>query len=260
MKSLQKLYLLLVLLIICANSVKAQTEVTFYTSMGNFKIELTDKKTPITVDSFLARVNDMFYDGLTFHRVIDGFMIQGGDPNGNGTGGPGYTIPDEFDPTLKNVQKALAMANAGPNTGGCQFYINLVNNSRLNNKHTVFGMVTDNFVVVQNIGKVSKDANNKPLTPVIIDSIRVTRFPAAIKNSNTPFAVKIYPNPSNGNFTVHLPELVTKVEVMNLAGQVIYVAESQNNLDINMQDYPAGLYTVRISNASGYSVERVLIQ
>jgi cyclophilin family peptidyl-prolyl cis-trans isomerase len=251
---------LLLISLVAINKANAQTEVTFYTTMGNFKIELKDKLAPITVDSFLARVHDKFYDGLTFHRVIDNFMIQGGDPNGNGTGNAGYTIPDEFDPSLKNVPKALSMANAGPNTGSCQFFINLVTNSHLNNKHTVFGMVTDNFTVVQNIGKVPTGANDKPVTPVVIDSIRVTKFPTDVVNMNNSIDVKVYPNPNKGIFAVELPNIITKVEVINIAGQLVYVAEAKGLLKIDMKNQPVGLYTLRVSNASGTTEQKIAIQ
>ncbi len=115
----------------------AQTEVTFYTSMGTFVAEMYDTLQPITVGNFVSLVNAKFYDGIIFHRVINNFMIQGGDPTGTGYGGPGYTIPDEFDPLASNVQKALAMANSGPNTGGSQFFINLVNNLYLDPNYPV---------------------------------------------------------------------------------------------------------------------------
>ncbi len=167
---MNKIYqLLAITAIMCfLNTAKAQTtDVRFFTSMGTFDIELTDNLTPVTVDSFLARVTRNFYDGLIFHRVIKNFMIQGGDPLGNGSGGSGSTIPDEFHPSLKNVPRALSMANKGtPNTGDCQFFINLVTNSHLDNKHTVFGMVTDSlgFSVVQAIGNTPTDVSDKPLT------------------------------------------------------------------------------------------------
>jgi peptidyl-prolyl cis-trans isomerase A (cyclophilin A) len=238
----------------------AQTEVTFYTSMGNFKVALTDELTPVTVDSFIARVTEKFYDGLTFHRVIDGFMIQGGDPTGDGTGGPGYTIPDEFHPTLKNVPKALAMANKGPNTGGCQFFINLVTNSHLNNKHTVFGMVTADFPVVQNIGKVATDGNDKPITPVVIDSIRVTQFPASVKKLSGNINTAIYPNPASGQFTIDLPHAETLVEIVNLQGQVVYTAHAKNKLHVQSKNLAPGLYVVRVSNRTGMAELKLIIQ
>lgn len=241
-------------------TVQAQTEATYYTSMGNFKVELTDTLTPITVDSFIARVTEKFYDGLTFHRVIDKFMIQGGDPAGDGTGDAGYTIPDEFSPTLKNVPKALAMANAGPNTGSCQFFINLVTNSHLNNKHTVFGMVTENFTVVQNIGKVATDANDKPVTAVVIDSIRITKVPASVKNIAGIPTVHLYPNPNRGTFYAELPSTPTHLELVNMKGQVVYTAEGTGSMQVALGNHAAGLYIVRLTGSFGSAETRLVVQ
>src|SRR2546428_10803126 len=114
------------------------------TNKGTIKFELLEQDAPKTTENFRLLAEKGFYDGIIFHRVINGFMIQGGDPLGTGYGGPGYTIPDEFDPQTHNVQKALAMANAGPNTGGSQFFINLVNNLNLDANYPVFGIVTSN--------------------------------------------------------------------------------------------------------------------
>lgn len=246
-------------LIACIKA-NAQTEVTFYTSMGSFEVGLTDTLTPITVDSFLARVSDKFYDGTIFHRVIDNFMIQGGDPLGTGFGGPGYTIPDEFHPTLKNVPKALAMANAGPNTGGSQFFINLVTNNHLNNVHTVFGMVTTNFTVVQNIGHVATDGNDKPLTDVVLDSIRVTQFPTSVEGSAGKRGLSIFPNPTNGLFRVVLPEISTNVEVADISGRIVFQAKAKGALKLDLRDKPRGLYLIRIANPQGRSEARLLLQ
>lgn len=227
--------------------------------MGVIKIDLTDTLTPITVDSFMARVAERFYDGAIFHRVIDGFMIQSGDPDGTGT--PGYTIPDEFHPTLKNIPKALAMANTGtPNTGGGQFFINLVTNIHLNNKHTVFGMVTSDFTVVQNIGKVPVDAKDSPLTDVIIDSIRITRFPAAVSNISKGITAPVYPNPSHGLFNIDLPTIPTKVEIINMQGQAVYKTEAKGLLKIDLRSQPTGLYIVRSSNVNGSAECKVVVQ
>ncbi len=115
---------------------------TFTTSKGEIRLELFDDKTPKTVDNFEKLVSDGFYDGLTFHRVIDDFMVQGGCPQGTGTGGPGYTFEDEFHADLKHdVPGTLSMANSGPNTNGSQFFITHVPTSWLDGKHTVFGRV-----------------------------------------------------------------------------------------------------------------------
>lgn len=148
----------------------------FETSMGTFKAELFEDKAPLTAKNFITLSEKGFYNSLIFHRVIDGFMIQGGDPKGNGTGGPGYTIPDEFHRDLKHSAAGfLSMANAGPNTGGSQFFITLKATPWLDGKHAVFGKVVDGLDVVQAIGKVKTGANDKPLTDVVIKKITIVR-------------------------------------------------------------------------------------
>ena len=131
----------------------AGKKVRLETSMGNIVIALSPEK-PITAANFEALVEKGFYNGVIFHRVIDGFMIQGGDPTGTGRGGPGYLIDDEFTGTNNNNRGTVAMANAGPNTGGSQFFINTVDNNYLDTKHPVFGTVTEGMDVVDAITKV----------------------------------------------------------------------------------------------------------
>jgi peptidylprolyl isomerase len=150
----------------------SQTKVLLETSMGNITLQLNDDM-PITTDNFKALVEKGFYDGIIFHRVIDGFMIQGGDPEGTGMGGPGYTIKDEFTKSNKNDRGTIAMANSGPNTGGSQFFINLVNNNFLDEMHPAFGKVVDGMDVVDAIGKVKTDANDRPLKEVKIIRARI---------------------------------------------------------------------------------------
>jgi len=128
------------------------TKVLLETSMGNITLQLYSDM-PITVGNFEKLVKAGFYDGTIFHRVIDGFMIQGGDPEGTGMGGPGYTIKDEFTDHNRNYRGTIAMANAGPNTGGSQFFINLVDNNYLDSAHPVFGKVVEGMDVVDAIGK-----------------------------------------------------------------------------------------------------------
>ncbi len=148
------------------------TEVLLKTSMGDITIQLYDDM-PITTGNFKKLVESGFYDGTIFHRVIDGFMIQGGDPTGTGRGGPGYTIKDEFTDHNRNNRGTIAMANAGPNTGGSQFFINLVDNSYLDKAHPVFGKVIEGMDIVDKIGKVKTDSNDKPLEDVQIISAKV---------------------------------------------------------------------------------------
>lgn len=152
------------------NNVKVELE----TNYGNIVIELYDDM-PITSGNFEKLVNQGFYDGLIFHRVINGFMIQGGDPKGNGVGGPGYNIRDEFthEGGNKNYRGTISMANAGPNTGGSQFFINLANNTFLDSKHPAFGKVVEGMDVVDEIANVDTDGNDKPLEPVRIIRARV---------------------------------------------------------------------------------------
>ena len=153
---------------------KKNSVAKFETSKGDFKIELFEDKAPITTKNFIDLVNKKFYDGLIFHRVIDGFMIQGGDPSGNGTGGPGYKIADEFHPDLKHdAPGILSMANAGPNTGGSQFFITLAPTPHLDKKHAVFGKVIAGLDVVKTIGKVKTGANDKPVEDVVIKKITI---------------------------------------------------------------------------------------
>jgi len=142
-------------------------KVVLHTTMGDITIELFEDM-PITAGNFAKLVEQGFYDGVIFRRVIDNFMIQGGDPTGTGMGGPGYTIPDEFTNHNRNDRGTIAMANAGPNTGGSQFFINLVNNNYLDKMHPVFGKVVDGMDVVDSIGKVKTDRQDRPKTEVKI--------------------------------------------------------------------------------------------
>ena len=146
----------------------------FSTNMGNFKVELYNDKAPLTVGNFMKLVDQGFYNGLIFHRVIDGFMLQCGCPHGTGRGGPGYTIKDEFHPDLKHDSKGvLSMANAGPNTGGSQFFITVAPTPWLDKHHAIFGKVVEGYEVVEAISKVDKDRMDKPLKKIKINSINL---------------------------------------------------------------------------------------
>ncbi|KJE49001.1 MULTISPECIES: peptidylprolyl isomerase [Acidiplasma] len=144
------------------------TNVILSTTMGDIEIELFDNDMPITAGNFKKLVEKGFYNNTIFHRVIADFMIQGGDPTGTGMGGPGYTIKDEFTKNNRNDRGTIAMANAGPNTGGSQFFINTVNNNYLDKMHPVFGRVVKGMDVVDKISRVKTDRNDRPLQDVII--------------------------------------------------------------------------------------------
>lgn len=156
------------------------TQVILHTTMGDITLQMHDDM-PITTGNFVKLCKEGFYDGVIFHRVIDGFMIQGGDPTGTGMGGPGYTIEDEFGKGHSNIRGTISMANTGrPHSGGSQFFINTVNNTYLDKEdprtpsaHPVFGTVTAGMDVVDKISKVDTDRNDKPRTDVSIISAEV---------------------------------------------------------------------------------------
>tara|TARA_B100001250_G_scaffold159031_1_gene136568 strand:+ start:124 stop:792 length:669 start_codon:yes stop_codon:yes gene_type:complete len=169
-----RIILILILIFSSFNS-KSQTQVDFYTNYGDFRVELYDSIVPITTSNFINLVSANFYDGALFHRVIKNFMIQGGDVSP-----PPPPIPDEFDSTLSNIQKTISMANSGPNTGTCQFFINLVDNTYLDfdkppftSKHPVFGITISGFNIVEDIGDVQTNFNDVPYIDVIMDSVRI---------------------------------------------------------------------------------------
>jgi len=169
----------------------ADTFAKFSTTEGDFTVKLFDKQAPKTVANFVGlaegtkewkdprtgkKVKKPLYNGLIFHRVIDGFMIQGGDPMGTGMGGPGFEFEDEFNPALKHTKAGiLSMANAGPNTNGSQFFITLGPTPHLNNKHSVFGEVVEGMDVVNKIGKCRTGAQDRPVKDEVIKSITIER-------------------------------------------------------------------------------------
>jgi len=144
---------------------------TLHTNQGDIAVELFDADAPKTVENFVSLARDGFYDGVVFHRIIPDFMIQGGDPTGTGTGGPGYTFEDEFN-DHRVERGALAMANAGPNTNGSQFFIVTADACPwLDGKHTVFGRVTDGMDVVDAISNLETDAQDRPRDAAVIEKI-----------------------------------------------------------------------------------------
>jgi peptidyl-prolyl cis-trans isomerase A (cyclophilin A) len=163
----------------------------FDTTEGSFTIRLFEKEAPLTVANFVGlaegtkewkdpvtgeKKNTPFYDGVVFHRVINGFMIQGGDRLGQGTGGPGYKFADEFHPSLRHDRAGiLSMANAGPNSNGSQFFITLGPTPHLDRRHSVFGAVVEGLDVVRKIGGVPTGRQDRPVSPVVMNKVRIER-------------------------------------------------------------------------------------
>ena len=173
--------ILLSLISLGINNMSQNTKVKLETNQGDIIIELYTDKMPITAGNFEKLVREGFYDGIIFHRIIKDFMIQGGDPTGTGMGGPGYKIDDEFVKGPSNTRGTLSMANSGPDSGGSQFFINLVDNSFLdwdnmqapNSKHPVFGEVVEGMDVVDKIAAIQTGAQDRPVEEVKIISAKV---------------------------------------------------------------------------------------
>jgi len=163
----------------------------FDTTEGRFTVRFFDQEAPKTVANFVGLAEGTkefrdpqtgsparrpYYDGIIFHRVIDGFVIQGGDPLGQGYGGPGYNFADEFHPSLRHTRAGLlSMANAGPNTNGSQFFVTLAPTPHLDNRHSIFGEVVEGLDVVEKIGKVKTDRNDRPVKPVAMNKVTIER-------------------------------------------------------------------------------------
>lgn len=270
--------LLYFLFIICFyGTAKSQTVVTFYTTLGDFEVQLYDAQMPITVGNFLSLVDEEFYDGIIFHRVIKNFVAQGGDPTGTGSGGPGYTIPDEFHPDLSNVEKTISMANAGPNTGGSQFFINLKDNifldydkPPLSSAHPVFGIVISGWDVVELIENVPVNGNDRPITPVVMNMVRVTQ-PLGINDFDANKATfTIYPNPITKESIIEInskTSAMTQFSIMNVNGAVIATKNIQMNEGVNKINFsdfqtsklPVGMYFMTINNNDVVTQKRFLI-
>ncbi len=249
-----------------------QTKAKFYTTKGDFVVYLEDTLSPITAGNFIKLVNEKYYDGVLFHRVIDNFMIQGG------RGATKPAIQDEFITGLSNVKGTISMANAGPNSGTTQFFINLIDNTRLDwdkapstSKHPVFGHVVEGFPVVQTIGKVPTTGRtgnpaDKPLTDVVMDSVRIVipEPPSSVNSLNAQkISLNVYPNPARDNLSVYTNgSLPYRIELIDVTGKVVLedqlLEKGGNQIDIsNLKD---GLYVLRANYADSYITKRIVIR
>lgn len=260
---MKKLLLAFTFFLSVVSAVTAQTKVTFYTTLGNFDAEMYDSIMPITAGNFLSLVDSNYYDGVIFHRIIKGFVIQGGDPSGTGSGGPGYTIPDEFDSsgTLSNVVRTISMANSGPNTGGSQFFINLKDNtyldydkSPLTSAHPIFGKVRDGWDVVDSISRVPVNPRDKPVTDVIMDSVRVTgRYLSELDFQVKHVRIEVAPNPFVDEVTLTGMELrdLDAILVYTLDGVLVKDFISPQSLTVPMTNVSNGTYIIHVLYKDG---------
>jgi cyclophilin family peptidyl-prolyl cis-trans isomerase len=261
----------------CSGS--AQSEVTFYTNNGNFVLLLHDSVMPITAGNFKTLVDTKFYDGVIFHRIISNFMIQGGDPTGTGSGGPGYTIQDEFVAGQSNIKKTISMANTGqPNSGGSQFFINVKNNTfldfdkaPLSSKHPVFGEVTSGWTVVETIKNVPTNSSDRPITDVVMDSLRTTGSVLSVEEIETNKTLtSIYPNPISNESVLDLyldKAQKVSVELLDMNGKVLF--KTQENLgsgkaliplyNLGVVELSSGTYFLSIIGISVSKKEKFII-
>jgi len=266
----------ILLLVVLSSS--AQTQATFYTNQGNIIVELYDWRMPVTTTNFKTLVQNKFYDGTIFHRVINNFMIQGGNAALTG-GGTAPTIQDEFDATTSNVQFTIAMANTGaPNSGSSQFFINLQNNTGLDfdkaplaSKHPVFGQVITGSANVTTIGAVPTNTSDRPVTDVVIDSIRMTYLiPNAIEDVYLGSAAfQAFPNPiQSGNsikFSIPAADLYA-IKLYNMNGQVVLHQSTQLKKGINELAIPTisnlskGTYFLVCSSAKQHLKSQLIIE
>jgi peptidylprolyl isomerase len=248
------------------SNASSQTLVTFYTNQGNFVVELDDSIMPITAGNFKSLVTSKFYDGVIFHRIISGFVIQGGDPTGTGSGGPGYTIQDEFVAGQTNVKQTLSMANSGqPNSGGSQFFINLTNNTFLDfnrapltSKHPVFAEVVSGWPIVETIEMVAVNSSDRPINDVVMDSLRVTGSSLSAEElALNVTRTAIYPNPITVESVLDLyleEKQQISIEILDQSGRIVLKTSencsSGKNLlslgDLGLRSLSTGSYFLSI--------------
>ncbi len=246
----------------------AQTQVTFFTNKGTFKALLYDAYMPITTTNFKNLVQSKFYDNVIFNRVINNFVVQAGYQYADNTFTP--TIPnimDEFSTNTSNVQKSLGMANAGPNTGSSEFYINLKNNTYLDPNYPVFGIVTDNFAVIQTMGTVITNIDDQPQENQIIDSARITTDYVSIQETNSSrLRAEIYPMPVTPTSYLYLETIsnqAIELSIHDLQGTLISTTISKNKQllmnDLQINNLAKGIYILTINDGQNKAFKRIIL-
>ena len=246
-----------------------QTQIDFHTTKGDFRAEVREDLMPITAGNFIDLVAQKFYNGVIFHRVVAGFVIQGGDPTSSGSGGPGYTILDEYHPQMNHDSAGvLAMAkSSAPNSAGSQFYFTLAPQPSLDQNYAVFGSCIQGLSVIQAIGLVATQGNDRPWFDVVMDSVRVVENVSSVKQADFSVKTEIFPNPFLGNTSIQY-EVKTagqvEISIFDAQGQLIeiMVNETQSS-GIHQLDWTTakqGLYFLHIKTTDGIGVRRLIAQ
>ena len=265
---------LLVMTLILNTSVFGQTLIDFYTTEGNFRVEVREDLMPITAGNMIDLVEAKFYDGVIFHRIIDGFVVQGGDPTGTGTGGPGYTIQDETHPDMTHDSLGvISMAKrAEPNSAGSQFFFTLDRHSFLDGDFAAFGSVVENLEVLAAIGRVPVNGNDRPIVDVVMDSVRIyDRIISSTKEIENIIKTEVYPNPFVESIQIMYElENSSRVEIsiFDLQGRLVKtLEEGMRTSGIhtvewdgigNSSQVTMGTYYLSITSSEGTGIRKLL--
>jgi len=242
--------------------------------MGDFRIEVRTDLMPITAGNFISLVNAKFYDGIIFHRVISDFVIQGGDPLGTGFGGPGYTIMDEYHPSMNHDSTGvISMAKtSSPNSAGSQFFFTLGAQPTLDGNYAVFGSCFENIQVIEAIGQVAVNLNDKPLVDVVMDSVRIAENPTSLKAVENIIKTEAFPNPFiesvQISYEVKKSGLVT-LNIYDVQGrlvQTLFEGMSSsgihtidwNGKNINHTNAPTGTYYLSLTTSQGVGIQKLV--
>ncbi len=249
----------------------AQTQIDFYTSMGDFRVELREDLMPITAQNFIDLTEAEFYDGIIFHRVIAGFVVQGGDPLGTGFGGPGYTIMDEYHPDMNHDSTGvIAMAKtSAPNSAGSQFYFSLDALPSLDQNYAVFGACIENIEVIEAMGQVATGANDRPIVDIVMDSVRVVSgTTSSVKNEAPLVTIETFPNPFTESINISYQVKTAgpvDIQLLDIHGQIVeqldnaYKSQGIHSIQFKTDSrLPLGSYLLSVKTADGKGVKKLI--